>query len=225
MNDATDRATLTGSRMRDQCRAESQVWERRRHTGNAVTQKRAEPCTLSRQAKNECADSSPDSPKRRSTVASPAGLRSKRAHAFKHIMIPADEGPGSRRAFEYGVELAGRFGARITGFHAMPGFAGWVSLTEQLDHPPKRPLPDAEARVERVFAPLRHLCKQAGVHCETVSEPAENPAEAIIAAAKKLKCDLIVMASHGRVGITRLMLGSETRNVLDHGDLPVLVVR
>lgn len=151
--------------------------------------------------------------------------RPKRAAAFTHILIPADDDPGSRRAFEHGVELAKRFGARITGFHAMTGDAKWVSLTEQLEHPPQGMLAGAPARARKVFAPLKRLCKQDGVRCDTVSAAAENPAEAIIATAKKLECDLIVMASHGRVGIARLMLGSETRNVLDHGDLPVLVVR
>jgi nucleotide-binding universal stress UspA family protein len=151
--------------------------------------------------------------------------RPKRVAAFTHILIPADDDPGSRRAFEPGVELAKRFGARITGFHAMTREAKWISLTEQLEHPSQEVFTGAQARARKVFAPLKRLCKQSGVRCETVSEPAENPAEAIVTAAKKLKCDLIVMASRGRIGVARLVLGSQTRNVLDHGDLPVLVVR
>lgn len=164
-------------------------------------------------------------PKRRSTAVLRLGLRPGQAEVFNHILIPADDDPGSRRAFEYGVEVAARFGARITGFHSITGSVGWISLNEQIEGPPKSLPPDAQARASKTFAPLKHLCKQAGVRCELVFEPAENPGEGILAAAKKLKCDLIVMASHGRVGVARLMLGSETRKVLDHGDLPVLVVR
>lgn len=220
MNAHTDHAVPTGSRSRDRRRAEPQLPEPRGRTGSAVARQGAK--LHARRARDEGAGTgSPDThPASASSARGP-----KRARPITHIMIPADDGPGSRRAFEYGVELARRFGARITGFHAMPDFAGWVSLAEQLEQPPQAMFPDARARAGKVFAPLKRRCRQAGVRCEVVSETAANPGEAIIAAATRLKCDLIVMASHGRVGVARLMLGSETRNVLDHCDLPVFVVR
>lgn len=151
--------------------------------------------------------------------------RPKSGVIFEHILIPAGDDPGSRRAFEYGVEVAARFGARVTGFHAASCFVGWTRLAERFEDAPKKSPADPQARAAKVLAPLKRLCGKAGVDCELVSEPAENSAEAIVVLAKKLKCDLIVMASHGRAGITRMVLGSETRNVLDHCDLPVLVVR
>jgi nucleotide-binding universal stress UspA family protein len=63
------------------------------------------------------------------------------------------------------------------------------------------------------------------VKVKTVTVAADLVAESIIAAAKKNKCELIVMASHGRKGIKRLLLGSETQHVLTHSHLPVLVLR
>jgi nucleotide-binding universal stress UspA family protein len=67
--------------------------------------------------------------------------------------------------------------------------------------------------------------RAAGVECATDHAIAALPWEAILAAAKKSKCDAIVMASHGRRGIASLLLGSETQKVLTHGKLPVIVVR
>ncbi|MDB5752098.1 MAG: uncharacterized protein JWP65_2519, partial [Ramlibacter sp.] len=65
----------------------------------------------------------------------------------------------------------------------------------------------------------------AGVKAKAVTVRSDLVAEAIMAAARKHRCDLIVMASHGRKGLKRLLLGSETQHVLTHGDVPVLVLR
>jgi nucleotide-binding universal stress UspA family protein len=64
-----------------------------------------------------------------------------------------------------------------------------------------------------------------GLNVKAVVAKSDLVAEAVIAAAKKHKCDLIVMASHGRKGIKRLLLGSETQHVLTHSHIPVLVLR
>ena len=61
--------------------------------------------------------------------------------------------------------------------------------------------------------------------CEAITVRSDLVAEAILNAAKKHKCDLVVMASHGRRGLKRLLLGSETQHVLTHGNIPVLVLR
>ena len=67
--------------------------------------------------------------------------------------------------------------------------------------------------------------ERAGVKAKAVTVSSDLVAEAILAAARKHKCDLIVMASHGRKGLKRLLLGSETQHVLTHGEVPVLVLR
>jgi nucleotide-binding universal stress UspA family protein len=66
---------------------------------------------------------------------------------------------------------------------------------------------------------------QANLHCDTVVHHSDTPHEEIIRVAKETGCDTIVMASHGRKGISKLLLGSETQKVLTYSDLPVLVVR
>jgi nucleotide-binding universal stress UspA family protein len=67
--------------------------------------------------------------------------------------------------------------------------------------------------------------RAAGVEAKAVVVRSDLVADAVAAAAKKHKCDLIVMASHGRRGLKRLLLGSETQHVLTHGTIPVLVLR
>ncbi len=67
--------------------------------------------------------------------------------------------------------------------------------------------------------------KSAGVACEAIQVEHEHPYQAIVATAKSKGCDLIVMASHGRHGMSALVLGSETVNVLTHCKIPVLVYR
>jgi nucleotide-binding universal stress UspA family protein len=89
------------------------------------------------------------------------------------------------------------------------------------------------AKVERQWAEgaqtivdgVKASAEAMGVKAKAVTIKSDLIAEAIVAAAKKHKCDLIVMASHGRRGIKRLLLGSETTHVLTHSHVPVLVLR
>ena len=76
-----------------------------------------------------------------------------------------------------------------------------------------------------IVTAVKTLAAAKGVNVKPVVSKSDLVAEAIIAAAKKHKCDLIVMASHGRKGIKRLLLGSETQHVLTHSLVPVLVLR
>jgi nucleotide-binding universal stress UspA family protein len=144
---------------------------------------------------------------------------------YKHILIPVDDDAGSRRAIQAGVELARSLKARVTGFHAMMEF-NHPGIVDELLEPPASELQAwALGHAERLFAPLRHRAERAGVQCDTLAERAERPYEAIVAAAAHARCDLIVMASHGRRGISKLVIGSQTQKVLAHTGISVLVVR
>lgn len=144
---------------------------------------------------------------------------------FTHILIPIDDNPGSRRAIRLGVALAKRVGARVTGFHAMTEF-NRAGIVEELLEPPSMELQEfAHAHAEKLFRPLQREAGLAGVQCDTIAKRGDQPHEAIVTAAQRTYCDLIVMASHGRRGIARLVLGSQTQQVLKHTRIPVLVVR
>jgi nucleotide-binding universal stress UspA family protein len=84
---------------------------------------------------------------------------------------------------------------------------------------------DSRAHAEKYLAVIQEAAKAAGVQCETASITSDQPYEAIIQAAKKRGCDLIMMASHGRKGVQGMLLGSETHKVLTHSRIPVLVYR
>jgi len=83
---------------------------------------------------------------------------------------------------------------------------------------------NAQAAEQRL-APIVEAAKAAKVPCETVVVKSFAPYEAIIDTAKKSGCDVIFMASHGRRGLSAVLLGSETQKVLTHSAIPVLVYR
>ena len=144
---------------------------------------------------------------------------------FKHILIPIDDDTGSRRAIEQAVALAHNVGARVTGLHVMMEFNP-VGIVEELIEPSPDQLRQlARVHADKLFSPLVHEAARAGVVCDTIAVPGDLPWQAIVAKAAESGCDLIVMASHGRRGIAKFVLGSETQQVLAHTEIPVLVVR
>jgi nucleotide-binding universal stress UspA family protein len=144
---------------------------------------------------------------------------------FKHILLPTDGSPLSDIAIERGIGLAKTLDARVTGlhviepFHLLSGGAEMTSVTQEQYEK------DSLLRALRYLDGTAAAAKQAGVSCDCVTETSSHPFEAIIGAAEKRGCDLIVMASHGQRGIRGLLLGSETAKVLTHTKIPVLVLR
>jgi nucleotide-binding universal stress UspA family protein len=144
---------------------------------------------------------------------------------FKHILIPTDGSDLSRKAVLYGVQLAKSSGARVTAltvtdpYRAATMDAVLIPVGEEEYEEQSRLL------AERAMEQVKMAAEAAGVTCETIREIHDQPYRAIIDAAHALTCDLIVMASHGRRGISALPLGSETVKVLTHSTIPVLVYR
>lgn len=144
---------------------------------------------------------------------------------FKHILIPTDGSPRSRRAITAGVALAKAVGARVTGVFAAPPA---TPIVYRNNLPVGFAMPADHARMiaqsaAHFLGVIEQAAKKAGVACETVSVTSDYPADTILATAKKKKCDLIVMATHGRRGIKGVLLGSETQRVVTHAKIPVLV--
>ena len=137
---------------------------------------------------------------------------------FKHILIPTDGSDLSKEAVQYGMSLAKAVNAKVTGITVYAVHPDM--LTETPESCKKRMTADATKYLEQVKDAAK-----AGVVCDTVQVEHEHPFEAIIETAKTKGCDLIVMASHGRRGISAIVLGSETVKVLTHSTIPVLVYR
>ena len=146
---------------------------------------------------------------------------------FKHILIPTDGSPVAEKAIAAGVNLAAEMGAAVTGYYAVEpppthlygeGYLADRKLVEELE---RRALENAKQSV----AKIAEAAKAAGVKCETVVGKAVVPYKGIVDAAQKNKCDAIFMASNGHRGLTGLLLGSVTQQVLTHSKIPVLVYR
>jgi nucleotide-binding universal stress UspA family protein len=146
---------------------------------------------------------------------------------FKHILIPTDGSEVSRKAVVAGIGLAKAVGAKVTAVYAAPS-ATPIVYKHFLPVGYMTPQKHAQAikrAATHYLAVAEKAARAAGVPCETVSQTSDFPAEAILAAAAKRKCDLIYMASHGRRGVKAVLLGSETQKVLAHAKIPVLVHR
>ena len=146
---------------------------------------------------------------------------------YRNILVATDGSKLSLKAATHAIDLAKSIGGRITGFFASPSYPLPVYADGVVFAPLSRREYAAQCReeAERILAVIGDKAKRAGVAFTPVSAISAAPWEAILAAARKHKCDAIVMASHGRRGVAALVLGSETQKVLTHSKLPVLVVR
>lgn len=146
---------------------------------------------------------------------------------YKHILIPTDGSSASKGTVTAAVKLAKALGARVTGVFAAPA-ATPIVFRDLLPSGYGTPRHN-EALIARAaaahLAVIEKAAKAAGVRCSCVTVKSDFPADTILATAKKAKCDLIFMASHGRRGLRGMLLGSETQKVLAASTIPVLVHR
>lgn len=146
---------------------------------------------------------------------------------LKHILIPTDGSKLSARAAAQGVDLAKATGARVTGLFVAPSPTPLVfeGLRPVAYMQPEEHAALTARAAARNLAVIERAAQAAGVAFEGLTVAGEYPAEAILEAARKRKCDLIVMASHGRRGMSAVLLGSETQKVLTQAKVPVMVCR
>ena len=148
---------------------------------------------------------------------------------YTDLLVPIDGSKLSGKAVAHALVLAKALKARIAVLYATPTYKpetlvdGGGSLYSRT--PKTQFVATAAREAESVLKVAAKMAAEAKVHCKTVHVISDSPWQAIIAAAKTEKCDAIVMASHGRRGISALLLGSETQKVLTHSKTPVLVVR
>jgi nucleotide-binding universal stress UspA family protein len=144
---------------------------------------------------------------------------------YKHILIPTDGSPLSERAIRQGVALAKSLHARVTGVTVSPTFHTLAVDTVMMTDTPAQYAKDCEARAAQLLGAIKDAAALNGVPCNVVHVVKDHPYEAIIETAHAEGCDLIFMASHGRKGLSAILLGSETTKVLTHSKTPVLVCR
>ena len=145
---------------------------------------------------------------------------------FTHILISTDGSPVSNKAAKAGIALASALGAKVTAYCAVEpmqtvyaeGYAFDQKVIEEIEEHARKA---AQKRVDAIGK----MAKAARVPFTSVVTKNSTPYEGIIDAAKKHKCDVIFMASHGRRGLSALIMGSVTQKVLSHSRIPVVVYR
>jgi nucleotide-binding universal stress UspA family protein len=143
---------------------------------------------------------------------------------YSHILISIDGSEHASRAAEHALCLARSLDAQVTAVSVIPPWAKvagydavWYSDTLYRER--------AQATAEHHLAEIRQAAKEHAVPLEATVVEADQPYLGILDTAQKRGCDLVVMGSHGRSGLSALLLGSVTSKVLMHGTLPVLVCR
>ena len=144
---------------------------------------------------------------------------------YKRILLPTDGSEASQRAIVAGVDFAKSMGAEVVAMTATPEFHTFTTDAAMLEQTPEDYAQASRARSQRVLDEVATAARNAGVTCTCIGVASDSPYEAIISTAREHRCDLIVMASHGRRGIKGLLLGSETQKVLVHSAIPVMVHR
>jgi nucleotide-binding universal stress UspA family protein len=146
---------------------------------------------------------------------------------FTRIMLATDGSKLSQKAVKSAIDLASKFNAELVAVKVIPRyvqtyFEGSFTLA---DIDVKSIEAQWAAGAQQVLDKISSSAAAKGVSVKTSIIKSDDISEGLVKAANKMKVDLIVMASHGRKGIKRLLLGSETQNVLTHSEVPVLVLR
>jgi nucleotide-binding universal stress UspA family protein len=144
---------------------------------------------------------------------------------YKHILIATDGSELAHKAVVQGFALAKALGSTVTVVTVtepwtavVPGEMGMAFPIEEFEK-------GAAENAANILTATKREADAAGVAANTVHMADQYPSEGIIATAKEKKCDLIVMASHGRRGLSRLLIGSQANQVVVHSEVPVLIVR
>jgi nucleotide-binding universal stress UspA family protein len=149
---------------------------------------------------------------------------------FANILLSTDGSDVARKGVEHGITLAKALNAKVTVItvteplpvdYGSGHASGWIPTQEEVDSFNAA----NKEHAGKVLDEARAMTEQIGISAELLHVPDAYPAPAIIETANSKGCDLIVMASHGRRGLRKLLLGSQTSEVLVGASVPVLVVR
>jgi nucleotide-binding universal stress UspA family protein len=143
---------------------------------------------------------------------------------FKRILFPTDGSEITGKAMQTAIGMAKLAGAELYALAVKEPFP-YSAISEMQPVPPQEFFDAQERLAASHVKAVTAAATAAGVVCKGHTVEAVHPWEAMLDHAKLQGCDLIVMASHGRRGVSALLLGSETQKVLTHSSLPVLVVR
>lgn len=146
---------------------------------------------------------------------------------YQRILVASDGSPLSKKAVSSAISLAVTCGAELIALKVVPRypqsyFEGSIGMSAEDS---KRVEAGWMEESQRIVDTIKKSGESKGLKVKALLVKSDMVSDALISTAKKHKADLIVMASHGRKGVKRLLLGSETQQVLTHSEIPVLVLR
>lgn len=148
---------------------------------------------------------------------------------YKHILLSSDGSELAQLGVDHGLELAKLHGSKVTAVTVTEPLGGQFAFADDLWAPGESEIAaydDAQRRIAaRILVPIKATAREMGIEIETVHIPWRLVAGALLQVAGERGCDLIVMSSHGRTGMDRVMLGSQAAEVMNRARVPVIVVR
>jgi nucleotide-binding universal stress UspA family protein len=144
---------------------------------------------------------------------------------FKHLLIATDGSELSQKAITHAIALAKPLEAKITVVHVTLPWTAMSVGENSISLPPEKYEKTSSNTAKRILDEVAEIAKNEGVPCATLHVEGRSPAEKIIHTANEVQADLIVMSSHGRSGLARLLLGSEAGDVVSRSQIPVLICR
>jgi nucleotide-binding universal stress UspA family protein len=144
---------------------------------------------------------------------------------FKTILVPTDGSDLSMKAIEAAIEFAKSGGGKLIGLSVAEPYPFTPLAEGAMAADPGIYEESMMAMAQQNVQKISDAAAQAGVPCEAVATQSFSPSEEIINTAQKYSCDVIFMSSHGRKGLSKLFVASETQKVLAHSTIPVLVFR
>jgi nucleotide-binding universal stress UspA family protein len=144
---------------------------------------------------------------------------------YKHILVATDGSDLARKAVAQAIALAKALGSQLTAVTVTEPWEAVVVGEASIVLPPADYDTAVARQAEQILALARQAAAESGLDCHGVHMQNRKPGEGVVQIAKDRGCDLIVMASHGRRGLTRLLIGSVANEVVTHSTIPVLVVR
>lgn len=144
---------------------------------------------------------------------------------YAHILIATDGSELAQKAVDQGLTLAKTLGSKVTAITVTEPWTAAVSGEWAVAFPVEDYEKAAAANATKILASVNEAAQRIGIAVETVHIKDQFAAEGIVAEAESRKCDLIVMASHGRRGLARFVLGSQATRVLTHSTVPMLICR
>jgi nucleotide-binding universal stress UspA family protein len=143
---------------------------------------------------------------------------------FRHILVPTDGSPRSETAARQAAALARALGGRLTALTVKPEFHVFTLRPDAIEDA-KGDSWDVDLHARNFLEAVQAIAREAGVPCEGIAARSDHPWKVIVETARARACDAIAMATHGRSGLSEVLLGSQTQRVVAHATVPVIVYR